>query len=127
MKKISIILGSVLLFSCSEKKSEVQPVETSSVNSPNQKIKKKGNENLEGYRLISQSDCTSCHKGNAKLIGPSYQQIADKYNSQYTEKLAETIINGGSGVWGQIPMSAHPNLSQSEAQKMVEYILSFKN
>lgn len=126
MKKISIILGSVLLFSCSEKKSEVQPIETSSVNSPSQKIKKKGNENLEGYRLISQSDCTSCHKGNAKLIGPSYQQIADKYNSQDTEKLAEIIINGGTGVWGQIPMSAHPNLSQSEAQKMVEYILSFK-
>jgi cytochrome c len=33
---------------------------------------------------------------------------------------------GGSGVWGQVPMTPHPNLSVADAEQMVKYILLLK-
>lgn len=126
MKKIIIILVAIFIYSCSGKKTQEPQIDTSNSTISTPKVKKKGDENLEGYRLISNSDCTSCHKGNAKLIGPSYQEISEKYDIQDSNKLAEIIINGGSGNWGQVPMQSHPNISKQDAKKMVEYILSFK-
>ena len=37
---------------------------------------------------------------------------------------AGKIMKGGSGVWGEIPMTAHPDLSQADAEKMAMYVLS---
>jgi cytochrome c len=38
--------------------------------------------------------------------------------------LAEKIIKGGQGVWGQIPMTPHPDVKQEDAEKMARYVLS---
>jgi cytochrome c len=38
--------------------------------------------------------------------------------------LADKIIAGGSGVWGQIPMSPHGDVSKADAEKMAMYVLS---
>jgi cytochrome c len=35
-------------------------------------------------------------------------------------------MDGGSGVWGQIPMAPHPTLSEPDAEAMVKYILTIK-
>lgn len=80
----------------------------------------------DGKALIEGSDCRTCHKDDAKLIGPSYQDVAKKYekNDENIKMLAGKIIKGGQGVWGEIPMSPHPNLSEEDASAMVEYILS---
>ena len=79
-----------------------------------------------GKLLISKSDCFACHKPDGKLVGPSYADIAKKY--QVTDAnltlLSGKIIKGGAGTWGQIPMAAHPKVTQAEAKKMVKYILS---
>ena len=40
--------------------------------------------------------------------------------------LAGKIINGGQGNWGEVPMSAHPQISQADAEEMVKYILTIK-
>ena len=40
--------------------------------------------------------------------------------------LAQKIIEGGKGNWGDIPMTAHAEMSKENAQKMVKYILSLK-
>jgi cytochrome c len=82
----------------------------------------------DGKALIEGSDCRTCHKDDAKLIGPSYQDVAKKYenNTGNIKLLAGKIIQGGQGVWGEIPMSPHPNLSEEDASAMVEYILSMK-
>lgn len=81
-----------------------------------------------GKALLQKSDCTACHKQDVKLIGPAFLDIAKKYPATEANYLllAGKIINGGSGVWGQIPMSPHPSVSQSDAKKMVKYILSLK-
>ena len=40
--------------------------------------------------------------------------------------LAGKIINGGKGVWGEIPMTAHPQINQQDAEEMVKYIFTLK-
>lgn len=81
-----------------------------------------------GKHLISKSDCAACHKIDVKLLGPSYQDIAKKYPATEANynALAQKIIKGGSGVWGQIPMAPHANLSVADSKKMIQYILSLK-
>ena len=125
MKKFISLFSIVILFSCS-KKAE-QPVEETSVFTPPPKKEViEGNKNLAGYSLITNSDCLSCHKDSEKFVGPSYEEIAQKYSEKEIEILASKIIEGGSGVWGEVPMQAHPQISKEDAKKMVEYILSVK-
>ncbi len=80
----------------------------------------------DGKALIEGSDCRTCHKDDAKLIGPSYKDVAAKYesNDKNIKMLAEKVLKGGQGVWGEIPMAGHPNLSIEDAEAMVKYILN---
>ena len=82
----------------------------------------------KGLALIAGSDCLTCHKVAEKSIGPAYQEVAAKYENtdDNVEMLAGKIIKGGSGNWGAIPMTAHANLSQEDAEAMVKYILLLK-
>lgn len=86
-------------------------------------------EYTEGLELISKSDCFTCHKVDEPLTGPTYRDVANKYASQapgIIPQLADKIIKGGTGVWGQVPMLPHPAVSQADAEKMVKYILLLK-
>ena len=78
--------------------------------------------------LMKGSDCSACHAEAMKLVGPSYKDIAKKYAGDATapEKLVKKIKAGGSGAWGAIPMTPHPNLKDEDAKEMVDYILSLK-
>lgn len=80
----------------------------------------------QGESLVKASDCKTCHHPVNKIIGPAHTDVAKKYD--FTEAnvkmLAAKIIKGGSGVWGQIPMTAHPDISQADAEKMARYVLS---
>lgn len=82
----------------------------------------------DGSALIEGSDCRTCHKNDAKLIGPSYKDVAKKYPNtpDNVKMLAEKIIQGGQGNWGEIPMTPHPQISQEDAEAMVKYILTLK-
>lgn len=82
----------------------------------------------KGEQLISKSDCLACHKLNEKLVGPAYSAVAAKYEDTEANinYLADKIIAGGAGVWGEIPMSPHPALSKDDAKEMARYILSLK-
>ena len=80
----------------------------------------------EGEDLIEKSSCLTCHKEDGKLIGPSYKEVAAKYTEADIDKLADKIIAGGSGVWGETAMSPHPGIDKENAKKMVKYILSLK-
>jgi len=85
---------------------------------------------LAGLDLILKSDCLTCHKVEEKLTGPSYRDVANKYASQapgIIPTLADKIIKGGSGVWGEVPMLPHATVSHDDAEKMVKYILLLKN
>ncbi|GAB2555057.1 PQQ-dependent sugar dehydrogenase [Spirosoma areae] len=79
-----------------------------------------------GKSLIAGSDCKACHQLAAKSVGPSFTDVAKKYRDDKTAtaKLANKIIIGGGGVWGEHAMSAHPQLSREETTEMVKYILA---
>lgn len=79
-----------------------------------------------GLNLINKSDCRSCHLNDKKSVGPSYIDVAMKYkgNQPAQEKLAQKIILGGGGVWGDHAMAAHPQISPQNAATMVKYIMS---
>ena len=79
-----------------------------------------------GQILMNKNDCKSCHVINKRSIGPSYIEVANKYKGKdgAVEMLAQKVIKGGVGVWGDHAMSAHPNLSISDARAIVEYILT---
>ncbi len=80
----------------------------------------------EGRALIEGSDCKACHSATAQSIGPSYVDVALRYQDEpgAVRTLAAKIIQGGGGVWGEQAMAAHPQLSEREAAAMVEYVLS---
>jgi cytochrome c len=80
----------------------------------------------KGANLISKSDCKSCHMLDKKSVGPSYLDIAQRYAKDQSgqKRIATKIITGGAGVWGDHAMSAHPQLSQQDAELMVQYIIS---
>lgn len=85
----------------------------------------------KGLELIGKSDCLTCHKVAEKLIGPAYQDVANKYdnNPDTIAMLAKRVIAGvetGNGKWGQLPMTAHPALSQADAEQMIKYVLLLK-
>lgn len=83
----------------------------------------------KGLALIAKSDCLTCHKVHEKLIGPAYADVAAKYETTDANisMLASKVIKGGQGVWGAIPMTPHPQLSEADAQQMVKYILLLRN
>lgn len=83
----------------------------------------------KGLALVAKSDCLSCHKIDDKMLGPSYRQVAEKYgNDEATVKqLAQKVIKGGQGVWGQVPMTPHTQLSQADAEQMIKYIMLLKH
>lgn len=82
----------------------------------------------EGEKLIAKSDCIGCHNKDKKIVGPAYLDIAKKYpsNTKNIDYLVGKVIAGGSGVWGTIPMLAHPTYKKEDIKTMVKYILSLK-
>jgi cytochrome c len=85
-------------------------------------------ESLPGEKLISKADCMGCHNKTEKVIGPAYVDIAAKYpsNDENISHLADVVIKGSKGTWGDLPMTPHPNLSKDDAKLMVTWILSLK-
>ncbi len=121
MKKLIIILSaSLALYACGGNGTE-NPNSTPTTPAANPDYDK-------GLALVGQSDCLTCHKIEEKLTGPSYREIANKYanDSKAVDYLADKIQKGGSGVWGSVPMLAHPNLSEDDAKAMAKYILLLK-
>ncbi|MCF2492247.1 ThuA domain-containing protein [Dyadobacter chenhuakuii] len=79
-----------------------------------------------GKRLIELSDCKACHSIDKKSIGPAYIEVAKRYEKERNsvKTLADKVIRGGGGVWGEQAMAAHPQHKPEEAEEMVKYILS---
>ncbi len=131
MKKILAILSGILfLAACggddkSDKKTETTtsttetPAATDNTQHPDYKV---------GLAIEVKQDCATCHRIEEKITGPSYRDIANKYAGSDTavNYLAQKIIKGGSGNWGQIPMAAHPTLTQEEAKALARYVLLMK-
>ncbi len=84
----------------------------------------------KGLELVAKSDCLTCHKINEQSTGPAYSEVAAKYAGAADTtitRIAAKIISGGAGNWGAVPMTPHPQVSQTDAEQMMKYILLLKN
>lgn len=70
--------------------------------------------------VLQKNTCTACHAPNSKLVGPSWSDVAKKHAGK-TEYLASKIRQGGSGVWGSIPMPPQ-TISIEEAGRVAEWL-----
>jgi len=85
--------------------------------------------NTLGKTLIANSDCKACHTIDKVSVGPAFVAVAKRYKGQEgaVVRLANKIITGGGGVWGEHAMSAHPQVPLADASEMVKYILSLSD
>ncbi len=82
----------------------------------------------DGLALAQKNACMACHQVDKKLVGPAYKDVAAKYRGDKTAeaKLVKKVKDGGSGVWGTIPMPPHPQMSDADIKTIVHWILSLK-
>jgi len=130
MKKTFVIFGLALMAAACNSNSNKSASDSTATNpaATTAPATASASTDTAGLALIKKNDCLTCHKVDQKVIGPAYQDVANKYTSSpaVIDTLANKVIKGGSGNWGTVAMSPHPNLSQSDAQEMVKYILSLK-
>jgi len=81
-----------------------------------------------GEALFEKNDCKTCHAVDHKLVGPSYQDVANKYAGQPNaeQTLVDAVKKGHVGTWGQVPMPPHPDMSDQDIKTIVDWILSLK-
>jgi cytochrome c len=83
----------------------------------------------KGLTLVAKNKCMTCHAIDETITGPPYREVANKYAGYpdtIVSHLAGKIISGGNGVWGEIFMTPHPDVSKEDAETMVKYILLLK-
>ena len=80
--------------------------------------------------LVKISGCSACHDINAKLVGPSWKDIAARYRNDPNAKtvLMAKVRNGSRGAWtdvtGGIPMPPYSQrVSDADIEKLIDYIL----
>jgi cytochrome c len=80
--------------------------------------------------LANVKGCLACHDLNNQKIGPSFIAIARKYADQkgVADKLVQKVLEGGTGVWGDIPEPASKTMgvTETDARKLVKWILGLK-
>jgi cytochrome c len=83
---------------------------------------------LASPELAKAKNCMACHANDKKLVGPAYKDVAAKYanDKDAATKLAKKIREGGTGVWGQVPMPANPQVSEAEALTLAKWVLTIK-
>lgn len=81
-----------------------------------------------GEQVAKNSDCFSCHAVDHKVVGPAFDAVAAKYAGKPGAKtlLMDAVKKGHVGTWGQIPMPAHPQLSQKQLDEVITWVLSLK-
>ena len=76
--------------------------------------------------LAQKSACMSCHQVAKKVVGPAFKDVAakNKGDAGASDKLVAVIKKGGKGNWGQVPMPPHPQVSDADAKKLADWVLS---
>lgn len=86
-------------------------------------------EDPEMVALAKSKNCLSCHGIDAKVIGPSFRDVAAKYevSSDDVVRLMDSIRNGSQGTWGvSLTMPANKRVNELEAKRLAAWILHMK-
>jgi cytochrome c len=76
--------------------------------------------------LVKKYGCIACHNVEKKIVGPAFKDISAKYKSKEdnVQYLAGKIRNGGSGIWGMIPMPPQKQVREDDAEAIAKWILT---
>jgi cytochrome c len=79
-------------------------------------------------KLLGSHGCTGCHALDARVVGPSFREIAARYagNGAARDHLAAKIRAGGRGVWGEVPMPPNPAVGEADVDAIVGWVLAQK-
>jgi cytochrome c len=98
----------------------------------------------EGLELAKKSGCLACHAVDHKVVGPAWQDVANKYKGQAEisatltdgsvvkgspkEVLTQKIHKGGKGNWTEVthgvPMPPYsPRVSDADISSLVDFVL----
>lgn len=82
----------------------------------------------DAENLAKAKGCMACHATDRKLVGPSYKEVAEKRagEADAVTVIAAKIRQGGSGVYGPVPMPPHPQVSEVEAAQLAQWVLSLR-
>jgi cytochrome c len=82
-------------------------------------------EDAKAFAIAKQNACLGCHATNKKIVGPSFQSVAEKYKNDSNAQafLKNKIAKGGSGSWGVVPMPANTKLSDADLTSVTSWIL----
>ncbi len=83
---------------------------------------------MANLELAQKKACLACHSVDNKIVGPAFKDVAKKYRGQkgIEAKLAEKVIKGGKGAWGEVAMPANTQVNEAEAKQLVAWVLSLK-
>lgn len=127
MKYVNAVLAMIaIVLACRQSTKETKGTASKTDSLINNVASVAPSEYIEGATLITKNDCLTCHSIEKKVIGPSYMDIAKKYqfNEGNVDNLAHGIVYGSKGIWGEVAMTPHPNLHLEDAKLMVRYILT---
>jgi cytochrome c len=134
MKKAFVIFSSALFIMACGSSGDTKPGKTDTAAAGGTASATVNPSAEKALELIAASDCHTCHKLNKDdaaggPIGPNYADVAAKYSpaaDTTVNRLVKKIINGGTGVWGSLPMTAHQTMKEDDVKTIVTYILSLK-
>ncbi len=81
--------------------------------------------------LAMQSGCLGCHKTDAKLVGPGFQDIARKYagDADAVDRLVNKVKSGSVAgeplIWGTIMMPPS-SASEEQIRGVIQWIMTLK-
>ncbi len=72
--------------------------------------------------------CLSCHGVNEALVGPAFTDVAEKYfgDEDALVNLFNKVRQGGSGVWGEMPMPAQSGPTDAELRDVITWVLGLE-
>ena len=82
-------------------------------------------EDQRAFVVAKQNACLGCHAINKKIVGPSFESVAQKYQADSNAQvfLKNKIAKGGAGSWGVVPMPANAKLSDADLSLLASWIL----
>lgn len=82
----------------------------------------------DGQALATKYACMACHQVDKKVVGPALKEVAAKYKGDKTAeaKMIKKVKEGGSGVWGTIPMPPNAQVPDADIKAIVQWLLAIK-
>jgi len=73
--------------------------------------------------LARKHNCLTCHGVERKVVGPGLREVSKKYAARgdAVEYLSRKIVEGGSGLWGPVPMPAQ-NLPAADVRALATWL-----